>query len=269
MKIINKLNKITLLFFFLIFLYIVSIIYLFSTYYKKNIQNIQNEHNIERFSSLEEGIASLFNTSYKKITNSSNSINQVNTIKIIKTNSDNNKVLYQTNINENIKKETRYIYIIPVNNRKFLFYNKNKQNYLYLINNLDKKEDDNFNKIQLFNINNESVGHLINETSSKFIFKINLFSEDNYINIHFYNNYLESKIFIDNDSKEFYIKQILNQPFNKYNIKMNKEYEIYEFSKKIGKINYNGKVLVYDEFKNYLNIFGLTYILFNIIDNEK
>ena len=128
--------------------------------------------------------------------------------------------------------------------------------------------NDHFYKIKLYDINNNVTGKLLIKETNKYIFKLDFISKDNYINIHFYNNYKEAKIFIDNDEKYFYVKYLDNQKFNKYNYKRNKEYEIYEYGKKIGKIDYNGKIIVYEEFKKYLNVFGLTYILFDIVNNN-
>ena len=159
-------------------------------------------------------------------------------------------------------KEKRFIYIVPSNKNKFLFYDKNKNNYLYLIDD----NNDNLYKIKLYDIHNNIVGKLLVHETNKFVFKLDYISEDNYINIHFYNDYEEAKVFVDNDDKYFYIKYLKNQKFNKYNHKRNKEYEIYEYSKKIGQIDYNGKVIVYEDSKKYLTVFGLTYILFDIIN---
>lgn len=233
----NKNNKKYLLFFFIL---LILLILLF-------LINVYNQKNIENFKSFEDNIITLLNPKYK----------------------NNNEIVYYKDNSENInipksnKKETRFIYIIPLNKKKYLFYNKKKQNYLYLTNDFDN----NLYNMNLYDIKNDLVGKLLINESSKFIFKLDFISKDNYINIHFYNDYKEAKIIIDNDSEYFYVKQLNNQAFNKYNHKRNKEYEIYEYAKKIGKIDYNGKVVVYEEFKKYLSVFGLTYILFDIVNN--
>jgi hypothetical protein len=223
---------------FLIILYILLISFLIKLY---------NQKDIEHFRSLEDNIVTLFNPSYKDTTE----------IKYYKDNS----LVDNKNNKEKNKKETRYIHVIPLNNNKYLFYNKNKEYFMYLTHDMN----DHYYKIKLFNVQNNIVGKLLVQESNKFIFKLDFISDDNYINIHFYNDYEEAKIFIDNDSEYFYIKLLKNQKFNKYNHKRNKEYEIYEYSKKIGKIDYNGKVVTYEEFKKYLTIFGLTYVLFDIL----
>jgi len=157
------------------------------------------------------------------------------------------------------KKETKYIYIVETKlsknvypgDFKFLFYNKNKNNYMILTGNLKNK-----NEIKLFDINNNVIGGLLYERYNNFIFYLKLLSnEDNNknINIEFFNNYKNAKIYLDNDDKEFYINRD----------KINKTvYDIFLFkNKKIGKIN-GGKIIVYEDYKIYLNAFGLAYILF-------
>ena len=157
------------------------------------------------------------------------------------------------------KKEIKYIYIIQTKltksiypgDFKYLFYNKDRNNYMILTGNLKNK-----NEIKLFDINNNIIGGLLYERYNNFIFYLKLLSnEDNNknINIEFFNNYKNAKIYLDNDDKEFYINKD----------KSNKTlYEIFLFkNKKIGKIN-NGKIMVYDDYKIYLNAFGLAYILF-------
>jgi hypothetical protein len=39
-------------------------------------------------------------------------------------------------------------------------------------------------------------------------------------------------------------------------------------NKLIGKIDFNRKIFVFDEYKDYLNIFGITYILMDNIKNN-
>ena len=157
------------------------------------------------------------------------------------------------------KKETKYIYIIQTKlaksiypgDFKYSFYNKDRNNYMILTGNLKNK-----NEIKLFDINNNVIGGLLYERYNNFIFYLKLLSnEDNNknINIEFFNNYKNAKIYLDNDDKEFYINKD----------KSNKTvYDIFLFkNKKIGKIN-GGKIIVYEDYKIYLNAFGLAYILF-------
>ena len=157
------------------------------------------------------------------------------------------------------KKEIKYIYIIQTKllktiypgDFKYSFYNKDRNNYMILTGNLKNK-----NEIKVFDINNNVIGGLLYERYNNFIFYLKLLSnEDNNknINIEFFNNYKNAKIYLDNDDKEFYINKD----------KLNKTvYEIFLFkNKKIGKIN-GGKIIVYEDYKIYLNAFGLAYILF-------
>jgi len=158
-----------------------------------------------------------------------------------------------------VKKEIKHIYIIQTKlvksvypgDFKYLFYNKNKNNYMILTGNLKNK-----NEIKLFDIKDNIIGGLLYERYNNFIFYLKLLStEDNNknINIEFFNNYKNAKIYLDNDDKEFYINKD----------KSNKTlYNIFLFrNKKIGKIN-GGKIMVYEDYKIYLNAFGLAYILF-------
>ena len=157
------------------------------------------------------------------------------------------------------KKETKYIYIIQTKllksiypgDFKYSFYNKDRNNYMILTGNLKNK-----NEIKVFDINNNVICGLLYERYNNFIFYLKLLSnEDNNknINIEFFNNYKNAKIYLDNDDKEFYINKD----------KINKTvYNIFLFkNKKIGKIN-SGKIIVYEDYKIYLNVFGLAYILF-------
>ena len=220
--------------------------------------NVYYQTKVEHFKSLEENIISILNPPSKDKYNKQYKLKYYKEPTIQNDTNVNNIII---NTPKEIKKEKRFIYIVPLNINKYLFYNKNKKNYLYLINDMN----DHSYKIKMYNINNNLVGKLLIHETSKFIFKLDYISNDNNINIEFYNNYEEAKVFVDNDDQIFYIKLLQNQSFNKYNHKRNKEYEIYVYSKKIGLIDYNGKVIVYEEYKKYLNLFGLTYILFDIV----
>ena len=230
---------------FLIIIYILFIVILYKYY---------NQKEIEHFKSLEDSVADLFNPPSKEHTEIIYYKNNQNK------NSSNN-----TNNKDVNKKEMKYIYVIPSNKDKYYFYNKNKQYYMSLQNDQKEKHE---HKIQLYDIHNKLVGKLLIQELNQYIFKLDYIREHNYINIYFYNNYEEAKVFIDNDSEYFYVKLIKDHKFNKYNYKRNKEYEIYEYSKKIGTIDYNGKISVQEEFKKYLTMFGLTYILFSIIETH-
>ena len=233
-------------------LYIIIIVSILFILY---LVNIYYQTKVEHFKSLEESIISILDPSKDK--KNKNKYYKIET-PVISTEVEKIVIIDKP---KEIKKEKRFIFIVPINNNKYLFYDKNKKNYLYLINDMN----DHSYKIKIYNVKNNLVGKLLVNETHKFIFKLDCISVDNNINIEFYNNYEEAKVFVDNDDNYFYIKLLQNQSFNKYNHKRNKEYEIYVYSKKIGLIDYNGKVIVYEEYKKYLNLFGLTYILFDIV----
>jgi hypothetical protein len=230
---------------FFILLFILYILFIILLLKKISIK-------IEKFENLDDKLANLLNPKYKKEKNTIpiSNINLTNDINLT-----NNKP-----INHIKKQDTRIIYVIPSktynNNFKYIFYNKLHKYYMYLTG----KINDNLPKIDLFNIKNENIGKLIYNEGSKYIFKIDFF-ENQFINIDFYNQYNESKIYMDNDDKFYYMKHMLKKEFNKNNFENNNEYEIFLFNKLIGKINYNRKIIVYEEYKKYLNIFAISYIL--------
>lgn len=162
------------------------------------------------------------------------------------------------------KKETKYKYIYIVNSTiinsaypgdfKYIFYDNKRNNYMILKGNLKNK-----NEIKLFDIKDTVVGGLLYERYNNFIFYLDIAPyNNNNINIEFYNNYKNVKVYFDNDNKEFYINRNNSNKF-----KTNKNlYDIYLFKNKhIGKID-GGKITVYEDYKKYLNAFGITYILF-------
>jgi hypothetical protein len=172
--------------------------------------------------------------------------------------SRNEEVIEQVNIKEdgtkqvNIKEESkqvnkqekRYVYIEPTDNpSKYRFYDKNYNNYTNLY--IDQQN------IKLYDPNNNIIGKLISEIYNKFTLNIDYYNKNN-IHIDFYNNFNELKLYVEDDDKYFYIKNIDN------------EYSIFLFNKNIGKIYYDNsyyKIIVYEDYKNYLNLFGIGLIL--------
>jgi hypothetical protein len=146
-----------------------------------------------------------------------------------------------------IKKNIKYIYIININNKKFKYYYLNKKNqpYMTLYGNIT-----NFNKdIKLKDVNNNLIGSIINEKYNIYIFQNSIFNKN--LNIHYINKFKEIKMYLDNDDKIFYIK------------KKNDSYIINLYNLYIGKIKHDGgkyRIMVYEDYKTYLNLFGLGLI---------
>jgi hypothetical protein len=236
-------------FIILIILLFIIILILFINYYLYN-------NNIENFLSIEDGIINLFNPNYL----------DNNDIILYKEPENESKNKNNTDIISN-KKETKFIYVLKVNNInknnfKYLFYDKNSKNYLSLTGNLEDKKE-----INLYNIKNDIMGKLLYIEYNKYIFKLDIYNDKN-IYIDFYNDYNEIKIYMDDDDKYFYIKKNLNSKFNENNYNKIKEYNIFVYSKKIGKIDFNHKIIVYNDYKDYLNIFGIGYIILENIDKQ-
>jgi hypothetical protein len=165
------------------------------------------------------------------------------------------------NLNNNIEKNNntkeieeiknfKYIYIslksldnYPI---KYKFYNKKYENYMTLyINN---------SNIEIYDIDNKIIGKKINNKYNNYVFSLNMFNNKN-INFELYNYYNNVKIYLDNADKYFYLK---NMDFDKY--------DIYLFSKKIGKIIYKDdlnsyKVIILEDYKIYINLFAIAFIL--------
>ena len=117
-------------------------------------------------------------------------------------------------------------------------------------------------EVKILDNSNILIGNLLSEKHNKFILNLDLYDNRN-LHIDFYNNFQECKLYLDDDDKIFFIK------------KKDGSYFIYLFSKFIGKINVDTtgrikknkyKVIVYDEYKIYLNLFGIGFILMMNID---
>jgi hypothetical protein len=173
---------------------------------------------------------------------------------------------YEKNIkNEKIKKNEinkKFIYIIDnesqYGNFKYRFYDKEMNNYMNLYGRLGTIKE-----LKLLDLENNVIGNLLSEKHNKYILNSELYGDRN-INIEFYNNFKELKIYLNNSDKIFFIKIV------------NNTYLIYLYSKFIGKIYFekNGKknkynkykISVYEEYKNYLNLFAISFIM--MINNK-
>lgn len=148
---------------------------------------------------------------------------------------------------ENIKKKIKYIFIKYISKERVGFYNKNLNKYIdiYINNNNYKKN------IIIKDLDKKIIGEIINQIYNKILFKLSIYKD--YINIEYFNDFKSIKIYLDDDDKIFSIESNKNQA---YIIKL--------FTLNIGKITNNNniyKIMVYEEYKLYLNLFGLGMIV--------
>jgi hypothetical protein len=215
----------------LLILYILLGIYLF-----KNIKNdLNNDSKIEGFI----GILDVLSDSINFKNNPENNE---------KKNNNSEPVVKTVEILEPVveKKLTKFIYLEEYygNDKlfKYNFYDKNNLNYMVLYENVE-----NYKKNILIKDNkNNILGKNIKEHYNKIIFTLELYS--NNIILEYYDNYNYIKIYLENDDKIFMIRNN----------------NIYCYQILIGKINYREgkyKIIVYDEYKTYLNIFGIGYAM--------
>jgi len=215
----------------LLILYILLGIYLF-----KNIKNdLNNDSKIEGF----VGILDVLSDSINFKNNPENNE---------KKNNNSEPVVKTVEILEPVveKKLTKFIYLEEYygNDKlfKYYFYDKNNINYMVLYENVE-----NYKKSILIKDNkNNILGKNIKEHYNKIIFTLELYS--NNIILEYYDNYNYIKIYLENDDKIFMIRNN----------------NIYCYQILIGKINYREgkyKIIVYDKYKTYLNIFGIGYAM--------
>jgi hypothetical protein len=143
------------------------------------------------------------------------------------------------------KKLIKYIYI-QKKDINYYFLNKNKQVYMKFI--IYKNNNDYIYKIQ--NYNHQSIGKFLNKYYNDLLFEINMYSQP--IHFEFINNFNNIKIYLENSSNVFYVKKI------------NNKYLIYYFELHIGNIHIINdlyKITTLDEYKKYINLFGIGYIL--------
>lgn len=213
-------SKNNIIFGLILIIYIIFIIYIYKKYYYRP--------HIENFT----GLLDLFlDNSYDE------------------SNYNNLKPIAKNEINIT-KKNIKYIYIINIENienKKIKYYYLDKKNkpYMTLYGNIT-----NFSKdIKLKDINNNIIGNIINEKYNIYVFQNSIFNKN--LNIQYINNFKEIKMYLDDDDKIFYIK------------KKNDFYIINLYTLYIGKIKYDGykyRIMVYEDYKIYLNLLGLGFI---------
>ena len=215
----------------LLILYILLGIYLF-----KNIKNdSNNDSKIEGFI----GILDVLSDSINFKNNPENNEKKINDVEpVVKT----------VEILEPVveKKITKFIYLEEYygNDKlfKYNFYDKNNLNYMVLYENVEDYKKN----ILIKDNKNNILGKNINEHYNKIIFTLELYNSN--IILEYYDNYNYIKIYLENDDKIFMIRNN----------------NIYCYQMLIGKINYKEgkyKIIVYDEYKTYLNIFGIGYAM--------
>jgi len=161
-----------------------------------------------------------------------------------------------------IKKEVRYIYIKKKSNEIYSLYNKDNDIYAIIDINM------NYNKLFINDINNKKIGELTKNIYNDYFIECDIFPNKRII-AQFMNNYNDVKINIEGDNKYFYIKAEKSnvQDFNQDFIQ---DFNIYLYALKIGKIKklkpQIHKIIVYIEYKKYLNVFGT---VFSMLDNIK
>ena len=144
------------------------------------------------------------------------------------------------------KSKIKYIFI-EKNNVYYYFYNKNLNEYMSLKYNINNS----IKNMMITDLKNENIGYIKNEIYNKIIISLNIY-ENNDIIIEYLNNFKEIKIYLEDDDKVFKIT------------KEDNIYIIYLFNKKIGKIKKDNKlykIMVYEEYKIYLNLFGIGIII--------
>lgn len=207
---------------FLIIIYILFIIYIIK--YRK----------IEKFTNILE----LLNTSLEK--------NKKHVYPITSYEENNDKVVKSKNI---INKDIKFIYLLKVKNYSYILYNKNLKKYMSI-----KIDYDNYiNNILFKDLNKNTVGKFVSEKYNNIIIYLEFYKKNS--NFEYFKNFKEIKFYLDDDDKYFYMKKDNNNNFI-----------INLFNLFIGKITYNEdrklyKIMCYEEYKTYLNIFGISLIL--------
>jgi hypothetical protein len=232
-----------------IYLIIIFFILLFLIIYFYKNKNIEKFTGIlDIFSSINTPNNTVSNNTVSNNTVSNNTVsnNTVsnNTTDIVNINPPN---IIVNNVN-NFSRTIKYIYLKKIDNNKYFFYNKNNDVYLTVF----QSENNYEKKIIIKDLQNNIIGNLINHIYNKIIIKTSLYK--NNINIDFSNNFQTIKIYLTDDDKYFNI------------IMKDNNYTINLFMENIGKIKYDKdddlyKIMVYEQYKNYLNLIGIAFIL--------
>ena len=258
-------NNLKILSIFLVICYILYIIYIWN--HMSNIVGLDSgdaswppETRIERFTGFLEILSNISNKK-PEILDKPKSNNIPNKSEIIEL---------------PIKKNIKYIYLmeinnLPNNNFKYIFYDKNHNKYMNITGNINEYRKE----LIIKDLDNNNIGNIVNDKYNKYVISSTIYP--NNINIEYFNNFNSIQIYLDNDDKNFSIKNNDPLSFNhvrdmKSNVaglnsrkeNMMKEAIINLYDMKIGKIKLsdgNIKITVYEEYKTYLNLFGIGLIL--------
>ena len=220
-------NSLKILTIILIILYILLAIYLLKRI--KNNDNDKKNNRIEKFVGILEILSDIVDSKEQKVEEKNNSTELSELAK------DNEQPP---------KRETKFIYISQNQNNdtlfKYNFCDKDYSTYMVLYESIKNYEKN----ILIKDSKNNMIGNKINEHYNKITFSLVLYKKN--IILEYYDNYNIIKIYLEDDDKIFTIKNN----------------EIYLYEMKIGKINYNNetsyyKIIVYEEYKTYLSIFGI------------
>ena len=228
----NKLHILTII---LLIIYI-YLIYLLYEYINKNYTI--NENFID--------ILDFMNDSIDKFKDPNKNLKD-----IIKYQPNKDKSKTETLNTDNVKKESdiRFIYLYHFKRSNyFVFYNKNYEDYIKII----PKINDYKKTINIEDIKNNIIGSLLTEKYNIYTYQIDIYLKK--ITIEFIEEYRSIKIYLEDGDKIFYIKH--NKTIN------NDSYKIFLYEKLIGKIKYNDdnkmyKIMVFKEYKENLNLFGI------------
>jgi len=220
--------KILCLIFLLIYIFL--IIYIYKTKF----------NNIEKFTMFLETISNLVdNKNYNiKINNNNNSNNAKKEIIKEEKKDIQIKYIYLSNELSDKINDNKYI--------KYYLYDKNNDFYMKIVGKLYDYDK----KIEFKDIKDNIIGNLISEKYTILKFKMDYY-KDNIINIEYTNNYKSVKIYLEYDDKIFYIIS----KNNKYFIYLFNNLEIGIIKKDTDKNIY--KIIVYEEYKIYLNLIAL------------
>lgn len=178
---------------------------------------------------------------------------------------DNNDISNISDKSKNIiKKNIKYIYLLKIKNNSYIFYNKNLKQYMTATTNYNQK----INNILFKDLKNKIVGNLISEKYNNLVIYLKFYNKNS--NFEYLKDFKEIKFYLDNDDKYFFIKKDTKNKdtytkYNSNNSNNSNNYMIYLFNLLIGKIIYNNdkkiyKIMCYQEYKTYLNLFGIGLI---------
>ena len=241
-------NKLQLLTIILIIIYIYLLYLVYQRIKKENIT-------IEKFTELLDLVSEYShneNESKKKLKN-------LTLIQPIKNKLDQNDINNQNHLNDtnnqsNKDIDIRFIYLYHLkNSNHYIFYNKNYEDYIKII----PKISDSKKTIKIEDIHKNLIGSLITYKYNIYNYQLDLYKKN--LNMEFIDEYKSLKIYFDDGDKIFYIKHNKKQE--------NESYTIFLFEMIIGKIKFNEdskmyKIMVYKEYKEYLNLFGIGLVTF-------